>query len=448
MRDSPLRAGAGRRARIGACVVDLATGETVYEHGADEALNPASNVKLFVAAAALRRLGAAFTAATVLLGTVDGDAIRGDIVLRGRGDPTLRSEHLWAMARRVRARGLVRVTGGIVVDDSYFDDRRLPHSFDSRPDEDSAFRSPVGAASVDANAIEVFIGPGPVAGTPAVVASYPVGFLAVTNEAVTTPGGRNALRLFARASGDRTAARVWGSVGVETPFAGYRRRIDDPVLFAGTALREALAAAGVEVASSPIRRGPAHEGAVEIARHVSEPLGAWLRHLGKESSNFHAEQLLRILGAEGKGAPGAAEAGAEVVLEALAEMGVDTARISIRNGSGLYDGGRAPARAVAAVLAAAYADPRIRPEFLAHLSIAGVDGTAGTRMRGSPARGLVRAKTGTLAGAFALSGYVLAPQGHGGYAFSTIVNDAAGQATAARNLQDSIVRALADHASR
>ncbi|MDI7268319.1 MAG: D-alanyl-D-alanine carboxypeptidase/D-alanyl-D-alanine-endopeptidase, partial [Myxococcota bacterium] len=232
------------------------------------------------------------------------------------------------------------------------------------------------------------------------------------------------------------------------PFAGYRRRIDDPVLFAGTALREALAAAGVDVASREIRRGAAPESAVEIARHVSEPLGAWLRHLGKESSNFHAEQLLRILGAEGKGAPGAAEAGAEVVLEALAEMGVDTARISIRNGSGLYDGGRAGARAVAAVLAAAYADPRIRPEFLAHLSIVGVDGTAGTRMPGSPARGLVRAKTGTLAGTFALSGYVLAPQGHGGYAFSTIVNNAAGQATAARNLQDSIVRALADCTSR
>jgi D-alanyl-D-alanine carboxypeptidase/D-alanyl-D-alanine-endopeptidase (penicillin-binding protein 4) len=433
------------RVRVGVQVVDLADGETVYEHDGDAALNPASNAKLLVMAAALQVLGPAFTITTALQGDVEGEAVRGDVVLRGRGDPTLGAADLWEMAREVRARGVVRVTGGIVIDDAYFDAERLPYAFDSQPNEDAAFRAPVGAASVDANAVEVWIGPGAAAGDAVRVWAWPEGFLEVTNEARTVAGNANRLRLYASAGADgRTAARVWGTIGAGGVLDSYPRRIDDPVLFAGTALREALRAAGVAVDGQEVKRGAAPEGAETLAEHASDPLGTWLWKLGKESSNFHAEQLLRILAAERKGVPGTAAAGAEVVREALVAWGVPVDGLVLRNGSGLFAADEATPRTIAALLRAVYLDATIRPDFLAGLAVAGVDGTTASRLRGTAAQGLVRAKTGTLAGVSALSGYALSPDGRSGYAFSVLVNDVCGRTDAARDLQDAIARALAE----
>lgn len=430
--------------RIGIEVLDLADGDVVYARNPDRPLNPASNAKLLVMAAALETLGPAFTIPTTLHGVRDGDAVAGDVVLRGRGDPTLTSEDLWELARETRAIGITRVRGGIRIDDSYFDDERLPYAYDSQPNEDAAFRAPVGATSIDANAVEVWIGPGADAGDPARFFAYPEDFLETKLEARTVAGSGNALRMFAAPGpGDVTQVRIWGSIGVAAPWAAYARRIDDPVRFAGLALREALRAAGIAVEGSGISKGPVPEGATELARHESDPLHAWLWQLGKESSNFHAEQLLKILGAERKGPPGTAERGAEVVRETLEAWNVPTEGLVLRNGSGLFTADEVAPRTLTALLRAVYLDAEIRPEFLAALAVAGRDGTLRSRLAGPVVRGRVRAKTGTLAAVWALSGYALSPDGRSGYAFAVLVNDPCRRRDVARALQDDLAAALA-----
>lgn len=431
-------------ARVGIEVLDLASGEVVYARDADRPLNPASNAKLLVMAAALEVLGPAFTIPTTLHGVREGDAIAGDIVLRGRGDPTLTSEDLWELARAARATGITRVRGGIRIDDSYFDDERLPYAYDSQPNEDAAFRAPVGAAGIDANAVEVWIGPGAAPGDPARFFAYPEEFLEAKLEARTVAGAGNALRMFAAAGdGGATRVRIWGSIGVAAPWAAYARRIDDPVRFAGLALREALRAAGIAVEGSGVERGPVPEGATELARHESEPLHAWLWRLGKESSNFHAEQVLRILGAERKGTPGTAAHGAEVVRETLEAWNVPADGLVLRNGSGLFAADEVAPRTLAALLRAVYLDVGLRPEFLAALAVAGRDGTLRSRLDAPALRGRIRAKTGTLAAVWALSGYVFSPDGRAGYAFSVLVNDPCRRRDVARALQDDLAAALA-----
>jgi D-alanyl-D-alanine carboxypeptidase/D-alanyl-D-alanine-endopeptidase (penicillin-binding protein 4) len=431
--------------KVGVHVVDLASGETIYGNEAARPLNPASNAKLLVMAAALEVLGPSYTIATTLAGAVEGDHVAGDIVLRGRGDPTLAAEDLWEMAREVRARGIVRVTGGIVIDDSYFDDGALPFAFDSQPNEDSAFRAPVGAASVDANAVEVWIGPGAAAGDPARAWAWPEGFLELNDEAKTSAGAGNSLAMFASPGEDgRTAARVWGRIGVGASWASYPRRIDDPSTYAGMMLREALRAAGIAVEGNGIARGTAPEGATTLSTHVSDPLGSWLWELGKESSNFHAEQTLRILGAERKGAPGNAEKGAQAVREVLEAWGVPVDGLQLRNGSGLFTADEVAPATLTGLLRAAYLDATIRPEMLASLAVAGEDGTLQNRLRGASTRGLVRAKTGTLAAVSALSGYVLSADGRAGYAFSVLVNDLCGRLAEAKALQDAVAVRLAE----
>ncbi len=110
----------------GAIAMDLDTGRLVYGRNADLPLRPASNEKLPVALAALDELGPSFRFPTRVLGEgrLDGTTWRGRLVLKGYGDPTLGRADLGALARRLKARGIERVTGRVLADESYFDARR------------------------------------------------------------------------------------------------------------------------------------------------------------------------------------------------------------------------------------------------------------------------------------------------------------------------------------
>lgn len=110
----------------GALVVDLATGRTVFAHNATLPLLPASNEKLAVTYAALTALGPAFRIETDVLGSgeQDGRVWRGDLVLKGYGDPALSRADLLSLAHQVAADGITRVTGHVLGDESWFDERR------------------------------------------------------------------------------------------------------------------------------------------------------------------------------------------------------------------------------------------------------------------------------------------------------------------------------------
>ncbi|MDQ4029522.1 MAG: D-alanyl-D-alanine carboxypeptidase/D-alanyl-D-alanine-endopeptidase [Actinomycetota bacterium] len=112
--------------RTGAIAVDLATGRLIFDRNAALALAPASTEKLTLSYALLATVGPAYRLETEVrgAGTLDGETWRGDLVLKGYGDPTLRSGDLRALARRIRARGIRAVTGGVVGDESHYDSRR------------------------------------------------------------------------------------------------------------------------------------------------------------------------------------------------------------------------------------------------------------------------------------------------------------------------------------
>ena len=177
-----------------------------------------------------------------------------------------------------------------------------------------------------------------------------------------------------------------------------------PALASGTAFRIALRSAGV-VVDGTMRMGRVDDFAIPIAQVESPTLAAILRFMDRESDNFTAELLLKQLGAVSLDR-GTSAAGASVVMQALAEAGVPMAGVRIVDGSGLSRLDRLTANALAATLKAAWADPTVKPAFVAALPVAGVNGTMEDRLRKAPARGRVLAKTGTTSDASALSGYV------------------------------------------
>ncbi len=427
-------------AEVGIAVRDVESGRVVFERNSQTLLNPASNAKLFTAAAALSLLGSEYTFDTAVFGQLVGGACAGPLVLKGYGDPSLTSADLYALAVELRAKGLRHVPNGIVLDDRYFDDERLPPAFDQNR-EDAWFRSAVSALSVNRNAVAIHVRPGEAAAAPLLVTADPPGFLEVDNQA--TGGTLNSLRISAEPYRSTTRVRVWGSYPFGGPPATYLRRIDNPTLFTGLFFRQVLRDAGIRV-DGPVVPGSLAAGAPLLATHESAPLGRLLFELGKESDNFYAEMILKAIGAERAGRPGASARGAQVVVDYVQQLGLSPTSFRYVNGSGLYDADRSSADAMTRLLRAVHQEPRIRHEYIAQLAIGGVDGTLRRRLRRPGQERVVRAKTGTLDDVSALSGYVLAPPGRSAHAFAVIVNGARGRHAQARALQDAVVGAIAD----
>ncbi len=436
---SALVAESGLGEQVTLSVVDTTTTTTLFEHRAEVALNPASNMKLVTAAAALARLGPEFRIRTALHGRVDGDEVR-TLSLRGFGDPSLTQADLVELARDLADHGVRRV-GEIVVDASYFDAQLLPPAFDQQPGEVAPFRASTGAISVDANAYVLRVLPGATVGAPARIRLDGAGYFALESSVLTSDGGAPSIVAIQREQEARMQLVLRGSIPAGVTGVSYRRRVENPLLWAGHLMRDALAAAGIR-SGDVVRVGATPSDSALLAQHTSRPLAELLSAMGKQSDNFVAEMIFRVLGAE-RQRPGRVSDSIAVVREVLSDAGIDPARVEIVNGSGLFVGNRISSRDLARLLVWIHRDPGLRAEYLSHLAIAGVDGTLAGRLRDLPRPRIVRAKTGTLNDAIALSGYVLGPRSEDTIAFSVIVNEARGRHGAARALCDGVVRAIA-----
>jgi D-alanyl-D-alanine carboxypeptidase/D-alanyl-D-alanine-endopeptidase (penicillin-binding protein 4) len=429
-------------AQVGVAVVDVETGAVLAESGAHLVLNPASNAKLYTAAAALALLHGSHRYQTTLSGTIKSGVASG-LVLRGHGDPSLRTEDLFAMAQELRAHGCKRVDGDIVVDQKFFDDQTTPPAFEQQPNEWAAFRAPVSAVAISENTITMSIRPTS-PGSAALVAFDPPGFVDVDGTVKTSDEGADTVILALAPAEHRLSAKVGGSVGADARLVRYTKRVDDPQLLPAYALKAVLEDLGVKVSGDP-KLGTTNGGKGGVlARHQSEPLSTLLYSLGKNSDNFYAEMIFKSLAAETKSRPGKSSDAAELVTAWIEKNDLGDQGLVIKNGSGLFDSNRVTAASVTKLLRHAWQDPGIRDEYVAQLAIGGVDGTLHKRFRALRADRSIRAKTGTLDDAIALSGYVLAPPGKHTLAFSVLFNKISGKASVARAAADKLVEMLHD----
>ena len=371
--------------RSGAVVVDLTGGRTLFARRADRRLVPASNQKLYTTGAALLRFGPSARMRTAVLGAGlrGGDAVyRGDLYLRGGGDPTFGSLSFTRYSygagatvsdlaqRLVDRTGITRIDGAIVGDETYFDRLRgTPY--------DGFARSP-------------FLG-GQLSGL-----SY--------NRGLTEDGG------------------------------AFQSR---PATFAAARLVEALERLGVHV-SGGAREAPAPVGPPELAVVDSPTLAELARFTNRPSDNFFAETLLKGLGAR-FGAGGSTAGGAAVVGGELGRLGL---RARVIDGSGLSYSNTTSPREVVRFLAAMRRS-RVAAAFEQSLAVAGRNGTLSGRLNGTSAAGRCRGKTGTLPGVSALSGYCTTRAGRT-LAFSILMNGV--NVTRARSRQDAMAIAITRYA--
>jgi D-alanyl-D-alanine carboxypeptidase/D-alanyl-D-alanine-endopeptidase (penicillin-binding protein 4) len=414
-------------ARASVEVVSLDDGSVIYSRGAGDQLNPASNTKLVTAAAALLRLGPEFRFTTDFLADRVPDR-RGHLhtlYVKGRGDPTLNTERLYGLAADLWHRG-VRQVDEVVLDDTHFDAEKWGPGWEQET-SDKAYAAPVGALSLNHNALAIYVSPGARPGQRARVELEPDADCFVLQNNVTTvrEDARRKLRPHTYAEGERTRVVIEGRLPARSDPVVLYRRVTHPAMYFGHTLRLALKQRGIRVGKR-VKLGTAPASASLLASYDSDELSDVVRDMNKASSNFIAEMLVKALGAELKGAPGTWPKGIEVTQELLAELGIPRGSYQLRNGSGLNDTNRFSAHQMTTLLSAVWKRFPVAAEFVSSLGIAARDGTLRLRMEGTDAAGRLRAKTGTLDKVTALSGFV---QSLGGerFAFSVLVNDWSGR---------------------
>lgn len=435
-------------AMVGIKVTSLETGRVLFEENASKLLRPASNMKLYTVAAALDRLSPDFRFATSVYATARPDAagiLHGDLTIYGRGDPSIAARfsggdyflRINELASQIAAAGVKRVEGDLVGDETYFTGPQYGSGW-AWEDLQWWYGAAISALTVNDNALDLSVKPGPAVGAPATITTGPPDpLLTIVNRVVTgARGSKRELTLHRALNAD--LLEIHGSVPLDDRAYAAEVAISHPGLLFVYLLRSSLAERGIVfTGKSRIVTAPAYAGGmttirptglIEIVSVRSPPLSLIAAQTLKPSQNLYTELILRTLGNVVPAAATASnsvrtseEAGLEIVKAFLKEAGVNTSGLALTDGSGLSRNDMVTAEASVQLLSY-MARHRYAGAFREALPIAGIDGTLRNRMKGTTAENNVRAKTGSLSSASSLAGYLTTAGGEN-LAFSIMVNN-------------------------
>jgi D-alanyl-D-alanine carboxypeptidase/D-alanyl-D-alanine-endopeptidase (penicillin-binding protein 4) len=400
-------------AEVGLMVRDANTGDVVYTRTSSQRHLVGSNLKLLTTAAALDLLGPDFKWKTELLssGTRNGSTLQGDLVLRGTGDPTMSRSRYAALATALKNSGVTKVSGSLVIDDTAFDAQPygLGWSWDDEPYSYNAETSALTLspdAKFSAGTVIVRVKPGATAGAPVVATVEPENDrVLVVSTATTGNGGVSVER-----DHGSNIIRVSGSTNVETTALAT---VKDPTGLVTSVFRNALRENGIEVVGD-VREAAAPSGAAVLASDQSQSLGQLMTPLLKDSNNMMAEALVKTAGKSFGN-------GVNQLSTKWRGLGVDPNAVEIFDGSGMSRMDEFSPDDLVSVLLKAKTKPWFAA-WQASLPVAGVDGTLANRMKNTPAANNVKAKTGSMSGVSALSGYVRTQAGRD-LVFSVVQNN-------------------------
>jgi D-alanyl-D-alanine carboxypeptidase/D-alanyl-D-alanine-endopeptidase (penicillin-binding protein 4) len=434
----------------GVLVKSLKTGETLYQLNAGKLMLPASNMKIVTLAAAAEKLGWDYRYETRVAagGTVVNGVLAGDLVVSGNGDPSLMAtdaERLFAdWARQLKQRGIDTISGRVIGDDNGFEKETLGSGW-MWDDLVTDYSAGVGALQFNENAVKVTVSPGPSAGDSALVNITPAGSGLTVAGGVVTGAAGSASSIGAHRLPGSMALELRGSIPAGAAAASLFVSVDNPTLFFVNALRAALITNGIDVRGpavdiDDVRDAPAADGRTPILTYQSAPLSTLAIRLMKLSQNQYAETFLKTVGT-GPGIVPTAAAGRSAAQAILESWGVKADALVQRDGSGLSRYDFVTPEALVTILTHVDRDPRLKEPFEGSLPIAGGEGLS-NRMKGTPAEGNARAKTGSMTGVRGLSGYVTSADGEP-LVFSILANNFETPASTVTQTTDAIVVRLA-----
>jgi D-alanyl-D-alanine carboxypeptidase/D-alanyl-D-alanine-endopeptidase (penicillin-binding protein 4) len=408
-------------------IVSADSGKTVFEHNPHKLFSPASNSKLYTVALALDRLGADYRIKTSLYAAARPNpegTLEGDLIVYGRGDPTIngrvRGDIYAALEPLVAAltnAGVKRISGDLIGDESFIHGPEFGSGW-SWDDLEDYYGAEVSALTINDNTLRATVKPGSKPGEPCrVLLSPATSWLSVSNRTTTGAKGERRTIHFYRPV-KQNVIYVTGQMPVEDGAYSDEVTFSEPAGLFISFFKEALARHGIKVDGKlrtmnwldrqikPLDFGPL----VELGSMESLPMRDIAREVEKTSQNLYTDLLLAHVGERTRTAetpPGetSEDLGLAELNKFLRRAGIQRGETIFEEGSGLSRNNVTTPNATVTLLRfmSRHACAQV---YLDALPIAGVDGTLKSRMKGTPAAGNVRAKTGTLLWANTISGYM------------------------------------------
>ena len=427
-------------------IVALPSKTTVYATNTDQSLLPASVMKLVTSAAALHYLGPEYRFKTEFLyrGQRHNGTIQGDLIIRGGGDPRLSTENLWYIANQIKGSGIKEITGHLIVDKHFFDDYdRAPQWEIERTQR--PYDANLSAFALNFNSIIIHVLPGQYLGSELNAWLDPApAYIQLDNHTKTIKRGRNTIS--ARRNEETNGLlkiRLSGRLPISAEEKTIRLNVENPIRYAAETFRALLQKVGITIkGTTQIVSAPLF--GTQLYEHYSHNLSLILKELNTYSNNFTAEQIVKTIAAERFGTPGSHAEGLKLIREFLQISGANTKNVVLADGSGLSRKNRMTTAAITDFLQEMYLRFDIGPDFLAALRVMGSNGINSHRLTKSPARGQIRAKTGTLNKVSTLAGYVANQTGQI-FAFALFLNNNGCGYRGADRIEDSIITAIYNH---
>lgn len=433
-------------AQIGISIRSADTGKKRYDHMGDVRLRPASNLKLITAAASLSVLGERHTFQTELHsdGQIKANKLIGNLYMKGGGDPTLLSENLDQFAKELRKRGITKIEGDIIGDDTRYDEVRLSKDL-VWSDEHYHYGAQISALTAspdkdyDAGSVIVEVSPGEETGEkPNITITPKTDYIEIINKAetVTTEHDEEEL-IVERVHGENTII-VKGQIPLQSDPIKEWLAVWDPTRYALDLFTQALAANQISW-NGEINSGKTPKKAERLLRHESKPVAELLIPFMKLSNNGIGEVLVKEMGKEVKD-EGSWEAGLEVMEAAMHQLEINTDTLLFRDGSGISHVNMIPANEISRLLYNIQ-DKTWFDSYFQALPVAGDQkrmkgGTLQNRLSDIP----VRAKTGTIDSVTSLSGYIETSDSEDAI-FSIIINNMLDEEEG-KDIEDKIVRII------
>jgi D-alanyl-D-alanine carboxypeptidase/D-alanyl-D-alanine-endopeptidase (penicillin-binding protein 4) len=396
---------------ISVVVQSVDGGPARISHRAGVPMNPASVMKLVTTYVALDSLGPAWVWRTdaLMTGRLDNGVLEGNLLLRGSGDPAFSMEQLWLLLRDLRARGVRDIRGDVITDRSIFAPvQHDPGAFDN--EALAAYNVGPDALLFAHNALRIRIVP-QAGSSPMLWSEPPLDGVQIDNRVQVVEGDCDDWK---EALGARISALPGDEARMTLQIGGrFARKCGERIwniaplphdAFFARALRAMWAELGGRIAGR-VRDGTIPPDAVVLTGIDSPPLAQVIRDINKYSNNVMARQLFLTLAA-GSGAPADTSRAAAAVRAWTSRRGMALPSLVMENGSGLSRSERLSAHDLANLLRHAWASS-VMPEFVSSMPVLSVDGTLRRRLRESPLSGQAHLKTGSLADARSIAGYVL-----------------------------------------
>ena len=435
------------RSRWGILIQPLSSTATLYSRDAQKYFIPASNVKLLTTAAALQKLGADFRIKTSVYSGENGS-----LYVAGRGDPSITEAQLQSLAQQLKRRGVDRVNE-LIGDDSYFQGSAVNPNWEWE-DAQSGYGAPINSLIFNQNAIDLLLSPQALGQPLKVTFAEPklANQWQIQNNSVTVAQNESEFIEVGRAF-DRPTIRVSGQLKVGAESESAYVAVVNPANNFLQHFQQVLAAEGIPVKQALVA-SVSRNFNQELATVESPPLAQLVRETNRESNNLYAEVLLRLLGkvTDKKPLPQTLtgkmpvpqedtdEIGLKELKTALTQLGVNPNSYILADGSGLSRHNLISPEALVQTLRFMANSPAASI-YRQSLPIAGESGTLKNRLSSTPNRVILQAKTGTLSGVSALSGYIEVPD-YEPLVFSIIVNQSDLSAASMRSATDEIVLLL------